>query len=101
MPMKTGWLRSIVSVSLLIIPFIACADSVAIVNPTNGATFIRPVNVLLQAAVASNTTSTSNSILRVNFYTGPTVSLTTLIGSQMTPHAGGLYDVTWTNPPVG
>lgn len=98
--MKTGWFRAFVAAAVTLLPLLARADmSVAIVNPTNNQTFTKPVNVLMQAAVT--TTSVSNNILRVNFYVGTTVSLTTMIGSQMAPDAHGFYDVTWTNPPTG
>ena len=100
--MNTDWLRKfITAASLIIAPLFAHADgmSVSIVNPINGASFTKPVNVLLQAS--ATTASVSNNILRVNFYAGPSVSITTLIGSQMAPDSAGLYDVTWTNPPAG
>jgi len=100
--MNTGWFRTFVAASLLTIPFIARADGVAvsIVNPTNGAIFVKPVNLLMQAAVT--TSSTSNNILRVNFYgSSSTASIGTLLGSQTVPDSTGLYDVTWTNPPAG
>ncbi len=99
--MKIDWLRKLIVTSLLIAPLFTRADgtAVSIVNPTNNASFTKPVNVLLQASVT--TSSVSNNILRVNFYAGPSVSITTLIGSQMAPDGAGLYDVTWTNPPAG
>jgi hypothetical protein len=100
--MKTGWFRTFVAASLLIVPILAHADgvSVSIVNPTNGQTFIKPINLLMQAAVT--TSSTSNNILRVSLYGSSTTStIGTLLGSQMAPDGAGLYDVTWTNPPAG
>ncbi len=106
--MKTGWFRLSVVCSLLVLPLVTRADmSVAIVNPTNGAAFTKPVNVLMRATVT--TSSVSNNILRVNFYAGSAInagpanppSLGTLLGSTMAPDGDKLYDFTWTNPPAG
>lgn len=100
--MNTGWFRTAVASSLLFLPLIARADnSVAIVNPTNGSVFVKPVSVLIQADVT--TSSVSNNILRVNFHAASSNAtvIGTLLGSQMAPDAGGLYDWTWTNPPAG
>ncbi|MGZ4972164.1 MAG: Ig-like domain-containing protein, partial [Limisphaerales bacterium] len=68
---------------------------VSIVNPTNGASFNAPVNVLLQAQASDS----DGSIFRVYFFAGNSVIGGT--ASQSVLDTNGLYDLTWTNPPPG
>ncbi len=65
---------------------------VSIVNPTNGASFTAPVNVLLQAQASD----ADGSISRVYFFNGPTA-----FAGSSTADSTGLYDAVWTNPPPG
>jgi len=65
--------------------------TVSLVNPTNGASFTSPVNILLQAQASDS----DGSIARVYFLS----SGTNVLGSGVLD--GGLYNFVWTNPPPG
>jgi hypothetical protein len=69
--------------------------TISIVNPTNGASFNAPTNVLLQAQAADP----DGSIARVYFFAGNTVIGGS--GAPATLDSAGLYNMTWTNPAPG
>ena len=71
------------------------APNVHLVNPTNGASFVAPSNILLQAQASDP----DGSIARVYFFAGNTVIGGT--GAPATFGFSGLYNMTWTNPAPG
>ena len=64
------------------------AFNVALTNPPNGASFVAPANLLLQAGVSGSSAAVTN----VAFYSG-----TTKLADDPTPP----YSCNWTNVPVG
>jgi hypothetical protein len=106
--MKTIWCRTVLAFASFLstlLPGHAITLSVGIDSPTNGATFTRPINVLISASAGSVAVASAyTNVARVNFYAQSSTSTTqTLIGSQTTsiPELSGEYTVLWTNPAAG